>query len=146
MPVRPIAATAPKDQNKMHTLHRLLMAGTILSGFAWLHAAEAGTANGEGAQGKRASVDASAILLAQAPPPETKPGAAPAGPPGAKPPARPAPPAARPAPPPQPPAARPGPLRHRHLRHGRRLLRSHRERHHRQLLHDRRPRYLVGEF
>src|SRR4051812_3944156 len=108
----------------MRTLNRLLMAGTFLSGAAWLPAAQAATlaAEGVGLNGEHAThaaiaADQTSIILAQAPPappatepaPPPKPAAPPPpkppAPPPPKPPAPPPPPAARPAPPPPPPPA-----------------------------------------
>src|SRR4051794_35021973 len=109
----------------MKKIHRLLLAGTIMSAVVSLPEAQAGFANGDAAKSPE-GVTPGRVELAQAAEPE-KPGAVPpAKPPAAAPPPKPAPPAApppaaaRPAPPPPaaarppehappPPAARPAP-------------------------------------
>src|SRR5947209_18928342 len=95
----------------MNKLHRLLLAGTIISGVVSLHEAEAGVANSDRTKREGEltpwSVELGRIELAQAAEPE-KPGAAPPNPPPAAPatppPAAPATHAPKTAPPAQPPA------------------------------------------
>jgi hypothetical protein len=94
----------------MNKVQRLLMAGTVLFGVAWLQATEARVENSTG--GKLALVSRPGMILAQAQEPEPKPSVTPQKPPvgpSEKPqavaPARQTPPKAQGAPPAAPPAA-----------------------------------------
>ena len=60
----------------MHKVQRILIAGTVLSAVAWLQAAEAEIGNSDPDKGVRPFAGRSAMLLAEAAEPESKPGAA----------------------------------------------------------------------
>src|SRR5438128_2063076 len=99
----------------MKKIHRLLLAGTILSAVVSLQEAKAGVANGDPTK-PEGGLAPWHVELAQAAEPEQKPSAAPSKPPAAapaKPPAAaPAPPQVKPAPPTAPPPAAARPPEH----------------------------------
>src|SRR5258708_934612 len=95
----------------MNKLHRLLLAGTIISGVVSLQEAEAGLANSDQTS-REGALKRWGVELAQASEPEQKPGAAPPKPPAAAPAKPPAAAPAQPKPQPAPPPAAARPPEH----------------------------------